>query len=89
MSKDCPNAGPARCGNCRREGHYIDECPEPLVCPRCAGGHKLRDCPEPMKCRHCEGEHMAKDCPTYIPTCNNCGEPGKQTSFSAGKLSSG
>lgn len=81
MSKDCPDAGPQRCGNCKREGHFIDDCPEPLVCPRCKGEHKLRECPEPMKCHHCEGEHMARDCPDYVATCKNCGEEGKYSPY--------
>ena len=66
-----------RCGNCRKEGHFIADCPEPLVCPRCSASHMLKECPEPMKCHHCEGEHMARDCPTFVATCKNCGETGK------------
>lgn len=77
MGKDCPTAPPARCGNCRKHDHWIDECPEPLVCPRCQGSHRLRDCEEPVKCHRCGGEHMARECPDYVPTCNNCGETGE------------
>jgi cellular nucleic acid-binding protein len=78
MSKDCPDAGPMRCGNCRKEGHLIRECPEPLICPRCGKDHMLRDCPEPAVCRSCGEEgHMAKECPTRVDTCKNCGETGQ------------
>jgi len=65
---DCPQ--PAKCGNCREEGHMTSECPEPEVCRRCKKeGHKVMDCPEPMICARCGGEgHMGRDCTEELKT---------------------
>ena len=77
MSKDCPERGPARCSNCRREGHFIAECPDPLVCPRCGKDHMVRECPEPMKCNHC---HEARKTCSDTRPCNRCMQHGLATS---------
>lgn len=78
MSKDCPDAGPKRCGNCKEMGHFISECPKPLVCPRCGEEHMLKDCSIAAKCYHCGEEgHMAKECPTHVELCKNCLESGE------------
>lgn len=68
MMAECPE--PAKCGNCREEGHMTSECPEPEVCRRCRKeGHKVMDCPDPVICARCGGEgHFGRDCTEELKT---------------------
>lgn len=65
---ECPE--PAKCGNCREEGHMTSECPLPEVCRRCRQeGHKVVDCTQPVRCARCGQEgHMARDCSEELAT---------------------
>ena len=65
---DCPE--PAKCGNCRQEGHMTSECDQPEVCRRCRKeGHKAAECDQPMRCHRCgETGHMGKDCEEGLKT---------------------
>ncbi len=45
-----------RCNNCQGFGHYVIDCPTPLI----------------HTCGSCSGSHMTKDCVYDIPKCINC-----------------
>jgi len=43
---------PRVCFNCKKEGHYVSDCPDPVKCINCGdGGHGIKDCPKPKVCR--------------------------------------
>jgi len=69
--------GDGKCRNCKQEGHFASDCPEPEVCRKCRKeGHKAADCGLPDKCRNCGEEgHMVADCPRP-DICKRCKEEG-------------
>jgi len=70
-------SGDNKCRNCRQEGHFAGDCPEPQRCRRCKSeDHVMADCPEPAKCGNCREEgHMTSECPEP-EVCRRCKKEG-------------
>ncbi|KAG8374316.1 hypothetical protein BUALT_Bualt11G0119000 [Buddleja alternifolia] len=65
------------CKNCRRPGHFAQECPNDAVCNNCGlPGHIAAECTSRTMCWNCkEASHLASQC-NNDPTFHICNKKG-------------